>query len=62
MGTFEDLLYGRSWTEDPNKIAGALLALRENRSLCDTLVKSNVLTPLTHWHPEGPIFGFDDND
>ena len=45
--------------EDANEIAGALLALRENRSFCDTLVKSNVLTPLTHWHPEGPIYDDD---
>jgi hypothetical protein len=34
--------------EDANDIAVALLALRENRSLCDTLIKWNALTPVTH--------------
>ncbi|KAM6493911.1 hypothetical protein JOM56_010272 [Amanita muscaria] len=47
--------------DDADDIAGALLALRENRSLCDTLLKSNALTPLTHWYPEGQIFGFDND-
>ena len=45
--------------EDANDIADALLALRENRTLCDILIKMNALTPLIHWDPEGPIFGFD---
>ena len=47
--------------EDANDIAGALLALREDRSLCDTLLKSNALTSPTHWYPKGQMFGFDNN-
>src|SRR6201999_1215968 len=39
--------------EDANDIAAALLALRDARPLCDVLIKSNALTPLTHWHPQG---------
>lgn len=47
--------------EDANDIAVALLALRDARPLCDVLIKSNALTPLTHWHPQGPLFGYDND-
>lgn len=47
--------------EDASDIAAALLALRDAQPLCDELIKSNALTPLTHWYPQGPIFGYDND-
>lgn len=45
--------------EDANDITGALLALCENQSLCDSLFSSRM--PLTPLHPEGQVFGFDND-
>ena len=47
--------------KDANDIAIALLAIRDAQSLCDILIKSNALTPLTYWHPQGPLFGYDND-
>ena len=47
-------------SQDANDITGALLALCENQSLCDSLFSSRM--PLTPLHPEGQVFGFDNDD
>ena len=48
--------------KDANDIAEALQALRNDQSLRIVLLKANSLTPLTHWLPKGPIFGYDNED
>lgn len=45
--------------KDANDTAEALQALRNDQSLRNILLIANSLTPLTHWLPKGPIFGYD---
>ncbi|KAJ7212198.1 hypothetical protein GGX14DRAFT_447903 [Mycena pura] len=46
---------------DATAIAEALEALQKDRIRSSILIRGNKLTPLTHWHPQGQLFGYDND-
>lgn len=47
--------------DDADAIAAAIVDMRADQGLSQLLTESNSLTPLCHWYPESPIFGYDND-